>query len=200
MDFYNYILDEIDLNLMNGPYITGSRCLYNIEKLFRNTNLNCSDIDIVCRNLDQKNKIEKILKKFFYPAGFLNICNPTHPWVKNKEKNTIYVFKYKELNKYKNIQKIDLIIHNVDAQTRIDSHDFTITQVACSNNEILVNSNTILDVEKRLLDLEVSEISKYSNKEKKVFLKRRKKYIKKGYKDSYNVKNILQKLMSTATF
>jgi hypothetical protein len=183
-DPFKFIIENVQLDLETGPYITGSRLTYEFEKLFRVPNYQPKDVDVVCRNEDQKITVEKVLKKHYFLSGTDSLFIPKAPWRVIKEEN-LTVFKYKSRTRN---SKIDLVVVNVSAQEKINSHDFNISKIACCNKYTIAHENCFSDIKNKNLNIVFHYLPSNEPLEtiwvKSGFLFRLDKYKKRGYKPS----------------
>lgn len=191
-DPFYYIIEKVKLDLEVGPYVTGGRVLHEIEKVFRTPNYQPKDVDIVCRNIDQKNIVVEALTPFYSFIGSKTVPLIDVPWKKNKFKLlTKFVFKSRTRK-----GKVDLILTDQSATEKIRSHDFSIVKVACCNKYTLASPQTLSDIKDRFLRLNLHKdfvVDKQSVHDSMLF-PRINKYLKRAYRIHPELHELLKKI------
>jgi hypothetical protein len=181
-DSFSYIIENVQLDLETGPYITGSKLTHMVEKLFRTPNYQPKDIDVLCRNEDQRIVLEKTLKKYYFFSDKSLIKTFTTPWrIVKEERMTVYKYKCRA-SRY---GSIDIIVSDVSAQERLDYHDLIICKIACCNTKTLAHKNCFSDIKNKNLNVDFNNLCN-QNSLKKLWiesglLSRLDKYKKRAY-------------------
>lgn len=176
------VLDNIFFDLDRGPYIGGSYLTHCIESQFYHPSWRPNDIDIICRNIDQLEYLDKKLGSDFEKK------------VVRPYENIVYYYWNR------NDIKIQGILHNISAVQRIDFVDYTVSAFFSDNKNIISSKFSIQDVFERRLrftktknELLVYYFINKDNPAKNAF-ERYEKYRQRGYKDYDNtVFNIIKK-------
>lgn len=133
IDLYDFVLDNVELNIEKGPYLTGSKLTHNIEMLFNTPNWRANDIDIVCRNISQVKNLQKLLSTISVPVAFKDN----------------YYFKFKNNNSV-----VEIINFDGPGDLRVKWADFSICKIVSDNKQIICHKNTLEDVKNKILRIE----------------------------------------------
>ena len=141
MDIVEFLCQHITFDLEQGPYITGGILTHQIAKQFYPTNWLPRDVDIICRSIEQQNKLDQILT----------------PLCQNRSYSQFDYFKDKPLHHTDrinwSIQDFDISssVHDVNAWTRINLANYTIACVAGDGKTLYTLDTTIEDIKNKIL-------------------------------------------------
>jgi hypothetical protein len=154
----------LNLNLDQGPYITGSYLTHLIESRYRIPIWQPNDIDLVCKSEDQLQSVNEILKSID-PNVRIDYTADT----------TYY---------YWNIDGVCIqgILHDISYVDRLNFADYTITAIVSDGENNISFPNAETDIANKILNR--FNYKTFGNKA--YHLKRYQKYLNRGYIDSNN--------------
>ncbi len=122
---YEFLLNNVDLDLLKGPYFIGSTLIHEAESFFNIPSWSPHDIDIVSRSFDQKDRILEILKNI----GLKHYTKP--------QENTTC---------------IDFTVYDASAQDYLKNNlKFSITKIARDKNNWLFSENCLEHIKNKKL-------------------------------------------------
>lgn len=140
-DIVDYLCQHVEFDIEHGPYIAGSALTRKLAQQFYPVTWQCKDIDIICRTVEQQNYLDKVLT----------------PLCSARQYSVVDYFKDKPLHHTDrinwSIQGFDVSssIHNVNAQTRADLHDYTVACVAGDGKTFYTVDTTMEDIKNKIL-------------------------------------------------
>jgi hypothetical protein len=140
-DIVDYLCQHVEFDIEHGPYIAGSALTRKLAQQFYPVVWQCKDIDIICRTIEQQNYLDKMLT----------------PLSVKRQYSVVDYFKNKLLHHTDRINwtvqgfDISSSIHNVNAQTRADLHDYTVACIAGDGKTFYTVATTIEDIKNKIL-------------------------------------------------
>jgi len=140
-DIVDYLCQHVNFDIEKGPYFAGGILTHQIAKQFYTVNWVPRDVDIICRTTEQQNYLDNILTPLSIKRRYI----------------VVEYFKDKSLHHTDrinwSIQGFDISssIHNVNAQTRADLHDYTVACIAGDGQTLCTVDTTIEDIKNKIL-------------------------------------------------
>jgi len=163
------ISNNIELDLIQGPYITGSYLTWLIEKNNNNPVWSPDDLDISCTSVEQHEKIKNILRPL---ASTIKETN----WLGTGST-------YWMIDGF----KFQTFVHPVTAEQRVAWTDFSINSIATDGKDFISSVHTVNDINNKILRFDGLTNHKWPRERIDNTKVRYKKYLDRGYVDVDNM-------------